>query len=528
MKINSKHALISVSDKTNLEDFANFLISKDYKLLTTSGTAKFLAEKGIESIKMSEFTNQKEILGGRVKTLHPKIYAGILARRHLEEDLNELKELDFPLIDLVVTNLYPFLKNIEAKKTPKEMAELIDIGGPCMLRAAAKNFADVLTIISPDDYEVAKKIIASELSEGSDEESLNFRKSLSVKVFSALANYNLQIAKYFDSLELDADLAIKDQKTSGLNVEGYVLEKAQDLRYGENPHQKASFYKPITGAYKDFTQHQGKELSYNNFLDFDAALKIVRAMPKDKPGAIIVKHLNPCGAASANTLVEALRLAKTSDPRSHFGGIIALNKIVDAETAREIVKDFCELVLAESYEPEALQILSKKKNLRVLELDIVSRLSTELRSVEFGYLVQELDRGVSAVEEAKLMTTHNVSDASLNDLQIAWSLCSAVKSNAITLVKNSKLLAAGAGQMSRIDSLDVAFMKAKGHGHDTKGAVAASDAFFPFSDCVEKMKEEGVVAVIVPKGSIKDPDVVSKAKEIGLALYFAEDRHFRH
>ncbi|MCL4140568.1 UNVERIFIED_CONTAM: hypothetical protein GTU68_007452 [Idotea baltica] len=493
----NKAALISVSNRDGLVNFAKSLTDLGYTILSTKGTATFLEENGVSATRIEKYIDQKEILGGRVKTLHPKIHAGILARREVESDLAELKSENIFQIDIVAVNLYPFIEKIKQDLSEKEMIESVDIGGPTMIRAAAKNFSDVSALIDPSDYDE----FISKLK--NDEANLEYRKQLAIKVFAKLADYNLQIAKYF--------------------------KISQELRYGENPHQSASVYLPL-GEGKPWKQLQGKELSYNNFLDFDAASKALKTASRlsDKPGAVIIKHLNPCGGAFADTLEAAIKLAKEGDPISHFGGIIALNKIVDKDSANNIAKDFAEIVIAPKFSPESVEILSKKKNLRLIELDLEKLSEKEVRSLQGAVLEQTSDEILDRVTSEMCKTKRSVTEKELEDINFAWVLCAHVKSNAIVLVKDNKLLASGGGQMSRIDATDVALMKANKHKHNLEGSVAASDAFFPFTDCVEVLAEAGVKAIVAPFGAKKDQEVIDIADKLGISLLHAQNRHFRH
>lgn len=502
-----KAALLSVSNRDGLAEFAKALSELGYTILSTKGTGSFLEEYGVNVTRIEEYINQKEILAGRVKTLHPKIHAGILARRSVESDLAELKSENIFEIDIVAVNLYPFIKRLKENLSEAEMVESIDIGGPTMIRAAAKNFSDVTAVISPLDYNL---VIEKLKARGNTYE---FRKSLAVKVFTELADYNLQISKYF----------------SQGNVAGEILIKEQELRYGENPHQTADVYLGF-GQRKAWKQIQGKELSYNNFLDFDAAARVIKTVARldKRPAAVVVKHLNPCGAAFSDTLVSALTLAKAGDPVSHFGGIIAVNTEMDADTAGNISKDFAEIVVAPGFSEAALEILGKKKNLRLIELNIEQGQEKSARSVMNATLIQTEDQSEDRIKLEQLKTKRPVSEQELSDLNLAWVLCAHVKSNAIVIVKNDQLLASGGGQMSRVDATEVAIMKAKKHGHDMDGAVVASDAFFPFSDCVELLSEAGVKAVVSPSGSKNDGVVIKDSDKLGLSLLHAECRHFRH
>ncbi len=522
-----KAALISVSDRTGLVELSRALSSSGYTLLVTSGTGKLLKESGIETLSIESYTAQKEILDGRVKTLHPKIHAGILARRDNEEHLWELASNNILPIELVIVNLYPFIENLKSEKIndPFRMVELVDIGGPTMLRAASKNFRFVLPLIDPADY---PEVIAA-LQQG--DFPLDLRRRLAVKVFTTMANYDLQVAKYFSNVQFNGDSATVDS-SHGFEmgaVEGCVLVREQALRYGENPHQQGNFYRVFGGTPKDWEQLHGKELSYNNLLDFDAALKIISSFNNKNPTAVIIKHLNPCGAASASTLLEALVNSKRSDPRSHFGGILAFNSKVTADVAAEIREGFAEIVIAPEYDKAALELLIKSKNLRIIRSTLALTGSKfELRTVNGGALIQEVDAGVSSVDLASCASSRSATAEELRDLAFAWNITAFVKSNAVVIAKGGTLLGVGAGQMSRIDSTEVAISKARMHGHDLSGAVAASDAFFPFPDSIETLAKAGIRAIIVPSGSKRDEDSVAAANNLGIALLFTNDRHFRH
>jgi len=534
-----KAALLSVSNREGLEVFAKGLIDLDYVLLTTAGTGKYLAERGIPYVSVEEYTGQKEIMDGRVKTLHPKIYAGLLARRNNAQDMHELEVRGILPVDVAAVNLYPFAANVGSTKDQDGMIELIDIGGPSMIRAAAKNFKYVLPVIDPADYEAVVSFLSKGCNLPSAEADLAFRRRLAIKVFAYLAYDSLEIASYFSNQAGQdqpdqIDLRTSDQPMGHClgalsEVNGLVLFRKQVLRYGENPHQRAVFYQPAGLKRADWRQLGGKELSYNNLLDVDSVVRILRDLPVEPPKAVIVKHLNPCGAASADTQLQALRYAKRCDSRSHFGGIIGFSQAVGVEVAREIREDFAEVVVAPAFEAQAVEVLKQSKNLRVVQVGMqsVPRL-LELRSVLDGVLVQESDRGAADIASARLVTQRQASPAELEDLKFAWTLCAHVKSNAVVIVKNKALIGVGAGQTSRIDSVEVALMKAKYHGHDLEGAVAASDAFFPFVDGVEALAHAGVSAVIAPEGARRDAEVVAAAERLGISLFFVVDRHFRH
>lgn len=532
-----KAALISVSDKANLVQFARKLSEAGYVLLTTSGSGKYLAENGVESTSIADYTGQQEILNGRVKTLHPKIHGGLLANRGISEHMQQLDEAGIIPIEIAVINLYPFVKNLagEARSDADRMVELIDIGGPTMIRAAAKNYKFIYPVIDPADYDTVLEMIQSRDAIGSA--ALEFRRKLAVKVFAALAEYNLQIARYFSNVTYrgkdnqPVEKALVDESTN-FNLgcyNGFLAERIQELRYGENPHQKGAFFKSLgKESGLAWQQLQGKELSYNNFLDFDAAIRMLSFFKDDGPFVAIFKHLNPCGAARADNQLEALLKAKQGDPRSHFGGIIALNEQVSGSAAENIVKDFAEIVVAPDFSAEALAQFSKKKNLRVVKVDLSTQDDFEWRSAAGGLLMQQIDSAVSDIASAKLAAGRELTPSESADLQLAWQICGLVKSNAIVLVKDQMLIGTGAGQMSRIDSVELALSKAKNFNHATVGAVAASDAFFPFSDGVETLAKNGVTAVVQPGGSLRDEEVIAKAEELGVSMLLTGERHFRH
>ncbi len=527
--------LISVSDKSGLVPFAKQLVDLGYVLLGTSGSKAYLAENGIPVESIELYTEQKEILGGRVKTLHPKIHAGLLAKRDDAEHMRQLQESGIYPIDIAVINLYPFTQNLrsEAATNPAKMIELIDIGGPTMIRASAKNFQGVIPVLDPADYDA----VAEELSKAGSVEktSVELRRRLAQKVFTFTANYDLQIAKYLSHVDCTDAASLKDgavDASTGFmlgSVTGVVLTLDQELRYGENPHQKARFYRSVDGVFeRSFDQLNGKELSYNNLLDFDAALRMAQGFPAGKTGAVIVKHLNPCGAAFGTSVHDAICKAKLGDPRSHFGGVIAVNKTLTAEAAEGIAGEFAEIVIAPGYEDDALNVLRRNKNLRVLRVNTDSHVQYEIRSIQSGVLVQAGDSTISKVGDAKVVSTRPPSDAELRDLEFAWTMCSHVKSNAIVIARDSMIVGVGAGQMSRVDSAELAISKASAHGHNLKGSVAASDAFFPFPDSVEFLASHGITAIIVPGGAKRDPEVIESCNKLGVALLFTGDRHFRH
>ena len=509
--IKPKTALISLSDKSGLKELVNFLVSKNVKMLSTGGTYKAIKEITSDVIEVSDFTGFEEMMNGRVKTLHPKIHAGILARR--DQDLDVLKERGYEPIDLVVVNLYPFKEAVADDCSFDEAIEKIDIGGPTMIRSAAKNFKDVAVVSNPSDY---PRLI--EEWENQDGISYEFRKQLSQKVFETMADYNLAISNYL--------------KGDSVTIPNYSFEKNSSLRYGENPHQSANLFTFSNLKYKNVANAdilQGKELSYNNIVDADAAWECVRAF--DEPACVIVKHANPCGVAESNDIFSAYDLAFKTDPTSAFGGIIALNRTLDAKTAQEInSRQFVEVVLATDYEEGALAEFAKKKNVRVLKVDLKqdNPYPGMIKKVSGGILIQSDDTYAVQREDLKCVTKRQPSAEELDDLMFAWRVAKFVKSNAIVYVKNKQTIGIGAGQMSRVISADIANLKAKEEGLEVTGAVMASDAFFPFRDGIDKAASSGIAAIIQPGGSIRDDEVIAAADENNIAMVFTSTRHFRH
>ena len=509
--IKPKTALISLSDKSGLKELVNFLVSKNVKMLSTGGTYKAIKEITSDVIEVSEFTGFEEMMNGRVKTLHPKIHAGILARR--DQDLDVLKERGYEPIDLVVVNLYPFKEAVADDCSFDEAIEKIDIGGPTMIRSAAKNFKDVAVVSNPSDY---PRLI--EEWENQDGISYEFRKQLSQKVFETMADYNLAISNYL--------------KGDSVTIPNYSFEKNSSLRYGENPHQSANLFTFSNLKYKNVANAdilQGKELSYNNIVDADAAWECVRAF--DEPACVIVKHANPCGVAESNDIFSAYDLAFKTDPTSAFGGIIALNRTLDTKTAQEInSRQFVEVVLATDYEEGALAEFAKKKNVRVLKVDLKqdNPYPGMIKKVSGGILIQSDDTYAVPREDLKCVTKRQPSAEELDDLMFAWRVAKFVKSNAIVYVKNKQTIGIGAGQMSRVISADIANLKAKEEGLEVTGAVMASDAFFPFRDGIDKAASSGIAAIIQPGGSIRDDEVIAAADENNIAMVFTSTRHFRH
>ena len=509
--IQPKTALISLSDKTNLKEIVDFLIKKDVKMLSTGGTYKAIKEITNNVTEVSEFTGFEEMMDGRVKTLHPKIHAGILARR--DSDMDILKERGYETIDLVIVNLYPFKETIQEDCSFEEAIEKIDIGGPTMIRAAAKNFKDVVVVTHPEDYEEIIK-------EWDKNNGISFqlRKRLSKKVFSLMADYNKSIANYLNG--------------NGDSLHDYSFQKTTTLRYGENPHQSASLFTFGNLSRKNIANAdiiQGKELSYNNIVDADAAWECVREF--EHPACVIVKHANPCGVAESDSIFNAYDLAFKTDPTSAFGGIIAFNKIVDHQTALEInSRQFVEVVIAPGYVDEAIKEFSSKKNIRVLNVDIKqdNLYPGIIKKVSGGILVQDDDLKSISVEDLKCVTKRRPSENEIKDLMFAWKVAKFVKSNAIVYVKNKQTIGIGAGQMSRVISAEIANIKAKEEGLEVSGSAMASDAFFPFRDGIDKAASSGIASIIQPGGSIKDEEVIAAADENNIAMVFTGIRHFRH
>jgi phosphoribosylaminoimidazolecarboxamide formyltransferase/IMP cyclohydrolase len=529
-----RRALLSVSDKTGLVPFAQALHARGVTLLSTGGTAKALAEAGLPVVNVSDVTRFPEMLDGRVKTLHPAVHGGILARRHLSDDLAAIGAHGIEPIDLVVVNLYPFAKAAANPATAFDaLVEEIDIGGPSMVRAAAKNFRDVLIVVDPQDYPRVLDDLAR--PEGS---SPAFRFELMRRAFAHTAAYDATIASTLETIGTEADPFARPAEAPSLpSTMRLSLPQRRVLRYGENPHQPAAWYgmEPAQG-FSAVEIKQGKELSYTNLLDLDAAARI--ALEFDEPAAAVIKHANPCGVATASTIAQAYVTARDADALSAFGGIIGLNRTLDVETAQAIVTTFIEAVIAPAVDPAALEILAAKKNLRVLTADFsafrdAARPGVELRSILGGVLVQERDRVIeardpwpaAAVEALKVVTKRQPTAEEWQALRFAWRVCAHIKSNTILFTGPDRTRAVGAGQMSRVDAVKVAVMKA---GGSVAGSVVASDAFFPFRDGLDALAAAGATAVVQPGGSVKDAEVIAAADEHGLAMVFTGRRHFRH
>ena len=504
-----ERAILSVSDKTGIIELAKALNAKGVEILSTGGTAQHLIDAGVPVTPIAKWSGAPEILGGRVKTLTPKVFGAILHDRNNADHLADITRLDIPRIDLVVVNLYPFAETIAKEGvTLAEAVEQIDIGGPSMLRAAAKNHRHVVVLSDPAMYDD----FLDEFEQGEISEA--FRLHAAIAVFAKTSEYDITIANYLnDSAHGEAAAAPAAELMS---VE---LEKFQDLRYGENPHQTAGFWVP-TGS-RPFEQLQGKELSYNNILDLDAAMRLSTAFRE--PAIAVIKHTNPCGVAREDTLAAALRAAIESDPVSAFGGIIGANREFDGDCARQIADLFLEVIVAPSFSDEAVEILSKKKNLRLVSNE--QRATTdEWRSAAGGMLVQSADV-IAARDAWKVVTERQPSAEEMAGLEFAWIVCAHVKSNAIVLTRRSQSVGIGAGQMSRVDAAKVAIMKAV---LPAAGSFAASDAFFPFRDGLDILADAGVRAVIQPGGSVRDAEVIAAANERGLTMVFTGERHFRH
>ncbi len=517
-----KRALISVSDKTGIVDFAKRISELGIEIISTGGTYKTLADAGVSVIGISDITGFPECLDGRVKTLHPNIHAGLLAMRSNPEHMKQVEELGVDLIDIVVVNLYPFKQTILKDGVELEEAiENIDIGGPTMLRAAAKNYRDVSVIIDPNDYD---KVIDEIKSNGKVSEKTNFY--LAAKVFNHTAHYDTLIANY---LQEKAGIE-KYPKTLSM-----TFEKVQDMRYGENPHQKAAFYKEVgnnSGMLTGIKQLHGKELSFNNINDTHGALELLKEY--DEPTVVACKHSNPCGVASGTSVYDAYVKAYNTDPVSIFGGIVVANGIIDKDTAEEISKIFLEIVLAPDFTDDALEVLTKKKNIRILKLDDIGKKQPQnafdVKKVSGGILVQDIDNKLFNEEELKVVTKRKPTEKEMEDLLFTWKIVKFAKSNGIAIGKDKQSVGVGPGQVNRI----WATKQAIEHGIEqlgedvVKGAVLASDAFFPFDDCVQAAAAAGITAIIQPGGSVRDKDSIEACDKYGIAMVFTGTRHFRH
>lgn len=510
-----KRALISVFDKTGIVEFAKSLDAMGWEIISTGGTSKKLKEEGIKVKDISDLTQFPECFDGRVKTLHPNVEGGILAIRDNEKHQQQMAQLHIEPIDIVVCNLYPFKETILREGVSHEdIIENIDIGGPTMIRAAAKNYQFVTVLTDPEDYAT----VIAELKNNGDT-SAETKELLAAKVFIHTSHYDALIADYFTK-----KLNITSPKTLTL-----TYEKKQDLRYGENPHQSATFYASIKGTQGTLTSAQqlhGKELSYNNIGDTDGALETLKEF--SEPTIVAAKHANPCGVGSAQTLAEAFKKAYEADPVSIFGGIVAANREVDEETALLMSPVFLEVIVAPSFSAKALEILTKKKNLRLLQLaDIlhIDKQATKVKSVLGGLLIQDLDTELYHEEELKVVTKRQPTEAELEDLKFAWKIVKHAKSNGISIAKDKCSTGVGPGQVSRIWALENAIRQG---AERIKGSVMASDAFFPFADCVEAAHQAGITAIIQPGGSVRDQESIEAADKYGIAMIFTNMRHFKH
>ncbi len=501
-------ALISVFHKEGLEPIVRKLDQFGVTLYSTGGTEKFIKELGISVIPVEDITSYPSILGGRVKTLHPKIFGGILNRQDNENDQQQLKEYNIPQLDVVIVDLYPFEKTVASGASEQDIIEKIDIGGISLIRAAAKNFQDVLCVASMEDYEAFLEV----LTVGNGSTTLEARRRFAAKAFNVSSHYDTAIFNYFNTKEGKPVLKISQQK-------------GQALRYGENPHQRGFFYGDFDAM---FTKVHGKELSYNNLLDVDAAVNLMNEFKNDPPTFAILKHNNACGLATRSTIHQAYLDALAGDPVSAFGGVLIGNVEIDTAAATEIHDLFCEVVIAPGYSDEAVDILTAKKNRIILIQNEVELPNSLIRTCLNGILVQDKDNKTDAVEDLTYVTSKKPTTAELEDLIFASKLCKHTKSNTIVLAKNKQLCASGTGQTSRVDALNQAIHKAKSFQFDLNGAAMASDAFFPFPDCVEIAHKSGINSVIQPGGSIKDQLSIDYCNENGVAMVMTGTRHFKH
>ena len=501
-------ALISVFHKEGLEPIVRKLDELGVTIYSTGGTERFIRELGVEVIPVEEVTSYPSILGGRVKTLHPKVFGGILNRQDHESDVAQLEEYDIPQLDIVIVDLYPFEKTVASGAGEQEIIEKIDIGGISLIRAAAKNYKDVLCVSSMEDYEKFLKLI----NEGEGSTRMEDRKWFARKAFNISSHYDTAIFNYFNQGEEGAAFKISELQS-------------KQLRYGENPHQSGYFFGDLEGM---FDKLHGKELSYNNLLDVDAAVNLMEEFRDDRPTFAILKHNNACGLATRDSVKLAYLDALAGDPVSAFGGILISNTKIDKETAEEIHKLFCEVVIAPSYEDNALEILKGKKN-RIILIQKETTLASQLvRTCLNGYLLQDKDLKTDTVDDLNYVTDKKPTASELEDLIFASKICKHTKSNTIVLAKDGQLCASGTGQTSRVDALNQAIHKAKSFNFDLQGAVMASDAFFPFPDCVEIAHKAGIISVIQPGGSIKDELSIDFCNENNMAMVMTGTRHFKH
>ena len=517
-----KQALISVSDKTGVLEFARELAALGVNLLSTGGTAKLLADNGLKVTEVADYTGFPEMLDGRVKTLHPKVHGGILARRDFPAHMDALGSHGIPTIDMVVVNLYPFQQTVAKEHcTLEDAIENIDIGGPAMLRSSAKNHKDVVVICDPADYApVLEQIKAGDVS-------YETRFTLAKKVFAHTAQYDGAITNYFTSLGEDKQHATRSNFPETLNLH---FKKVQDMRYGENPHQSAAFYRdtvPAVGSLAGYKQLQGKELSYNNIADADAAWECVKTF--GETACVIIKHANPCGVAVGISALEAYSKALQTDPTSAFGGIIAFNCELDGNAAEAIAKQFVEVLIAPSYTEAARAVFASKQNVRLLEVPLGEGINVfDFKRVGGGLLVQSPDAKNVAMADLKVVTKKQPTQQQLQDMMFAWRVAKFVKSNAIVFCANGMTMGVGAGQMSRVDSARIASIKAQNANLTLVGSAVASDAFFPFRDGLDVVVQAGATAVVQPGGSMRDQEVIDAADEQGIVMMLTGTRHFRH
>ncbi|EMK3400767.1 bifunctional phosphoribosylaminoimidazolecarboxamide formyltransferase/IMP cyclohydrolase [Vibrio parahaemolyticus] len=523
-----RRALISVSDKTGIIEFAQALAERGVDILSTGGTARLLAEQGIAVTEVSDYTGFPEMMDGRVKTLHPKVHGGVLGRRGQDDDV--MAKHGINPIDMVVVNLYPFAETVAKEGcTLADAVENIDIGGPTMVRSAAKNHKDVTIVVNASDYD---RVIA-EMDANDKSLTLETRFDLAIAAFEHTAAYDGMIANYFGTMVPSyGENKEGDEESKFPRTFNQQFEKKQDMRYGENSHQAAAFYveaNPQEASVSTARQIQGKALSYNNIADTDAALECVKEF--NEPACVIVKHANPCGVALGKDILEAYNRAYQTDPTSAFGGIIAFNQELDAETATAIVeRQFVEVIIAPSVSAEAIEVVAAKKNVRLLECGEWSTKTTgfDVKRVNGGLLVQDRDQGMVSLDDLKVVSKRQPTEEELKDALFCWKVAKYVKSNAIVYAKGDMTIGVGAGQMSRVYSAKIAGIKAADEGLEVAGSVMASDAFFPFRDGIDAAAEAGIKCVIQPGGSMRDDEVIAAADEHGMAMIFTGMRHFRH
>ena len=500
-----KSALISVFDKDGLEPIVNKLNELGVKIYSTGGTESYLRKIGIPVFKVEDVTGYPSILGGRVKTLHPKIFGGILNRNENNDDIRDLKNFEIPNIDLVIVDLYPFEKTVKSNESEKNIIEKIDIGGISLIRAAAKNFKDVMCVSSKDDYSDFLHLL-----DNNGEINLESRKNFAIRAFNVSSHYDTAIFNYFN----DDNNSLKTSYKNG-----------KELRYGENPHQKGTFYGDFNSM---FEQLHGKELSYNNLLDVDAAVNLILEFYNDIPTFAILKHNNACGLASRNSLLSAYKNALAGDPVSAFGGVLISNKTIDFETAEEINKLFCEVVIAPSFEKSAIKLLKSKKNRILLVLKNTELNNQQLRTCLNGVLSQDKNNVTDSILDFKTCTKKSPNSSEIKDLEFASKICKHTKSNTIVLAKNLQLISSGTGQTSRVDALKQAIEKSNNFKFDLNNSVMASDAFFPFPDCVEIAHKSGISSIIQPGGSIKDNLSIEYCNKNNISMVLTGTRHFKH